>query len=761
MLQQNCALKLSFSYQDLASLFSVSLPSSDRIIQSVVFDTRKIIDGKNALFFALNGDFRDGHDFVQQAYEKGVRTFVVQDAEQFKNIDGTFIVVPNTMEALQLLAKSHRDKFNYPIIGITGSAGKTITKEWLSEIVNSNYRVIRSPKSYNSQLGVALSLLELNDTADLAIIEAGISLPGEMDRLQEMIRPQFGIFTSIGSAHRQNFSSEEEQVNEKLKLFKDAEKVFVHSSIPHIPDHDKFEVIDTKQYLDFITHLTFEDEISSVNASLVVACAQTLNIYDKEIKMKLESLDRIAMRLETFDGINNSVIINDTYNLDLDAFRSSLEYQLSISKGRDRMVIVGTDQDENELKKVISEFDPIETHFVASSDEDLPEFSNTIVLIKGKRSFNMERYAMRLRAKKHKTYVEVNLNAIKHNISYFKQQIPVETKVLTMVKASSYGSGIEKIGQYLDRIGVDYLGVAYADEGIELRNAGINAPILVMNIEESGFEDCIQYDLEPCIYSNQQLDSFIRRLIYEGKSHYPIHVKIETGMNRLGFQYHELPSLIDTLKSQPEVKIQSVYSHLANSDDAASNFVDEQVDRFKKAISYIEERITYTFDHHILNSEGVLNFSQYHFDMVRLGIGMYGYASNSDKLQNAIKWFSAVSQVKSINSGETIGYGRVGKAAQDMKIAVIPVGYADGFRRSLSDGKGGVIIQEQFCPTIGNVCMDMIMVDIGDLTIGEGEPVEIIGPHQSLAQLAEVMNTIPYEVLTGISKRVHRIYLED
>lgn len=757
-------MKLSLSYQDLAAVFSISLPLSDRIIETVSFDTRKINNGSNSLFFALKGNFRDGHDFVHEAYKKNVRTFVVTDALPFKQLDAIFIEVEDPLKALQLLAKNHREKFDYPIIGITGSAGKTIAKEWLNEILSGTFKVIRSPKSYNSQLGVALSLLELNEDADLAIIEAGISKPDEMDLLEDMIQPTLGIFTSIGTSHSQNFDSIEEKILEKLKLFKNTEHVFMHSLIPFSMNDERFQIIKTSDYSEFIQHMSFGDETSSINASLIVACAQKLGVSDPQIKKQLETIERIALRLETFEGINNCTIINDTYNLDIDAFRSSLEYQLSIAKGRNRAVVIGGNTENDELTKLLKEFEPIEVHFSNAEKNELTNFQNSVVLVKGKRSMQMERYAMRLRLKKHQTFVEIDLNAIKHNISYFKQQLPEDVKILTMVKASSYGAGIEKIGQFLERIGVDYLGVAYTDEGIELRKSGVTIPILVMNTENEGFEDCIQYQLEPCIYSSQQLDNFIRQLIYSGISLYPIHIKIETGMNRLGFNNKELPALIETLKSQPEVRIKSIYSHLADSDNIHSSFVLEQVERFQSAISYIKKYMNYSFDCHILNSEGVLNHSKHHFDMVRLGIGMYGYTKTEEHksyLNYAIKWFSSISQIKSIKAGETIGYGRSGRAKKSLNVGVVPVGYADGFRRSLGNGKGGVYISGVFCPVIGNVCMDMVMIDIGNLDIQRGHPVEILGEFQSLDQLARVMETIPYEVLTGISRRVHRVYIDE
>lgn len=759
-------MKLSLSFKHLETAFQVTLPESKTLIRSVAFDTRRIVEGEAMLFFALTGEFRDGHDFIGDAYQKGVRTFVISkkiDEKQFPS--AVFITLKSPLKALQVLAKLHRAQFAIPVIAITGSAGKTMVKEWLGQVLDTKFRVVRSPKSYNSQLGVALSLFEINEECDIAIIEAGISAPGEMAALEEMIRPTLGIFTSLGSAHRENFESRDQHLAEKMLLFQHCKKVFVHHSIPYdIKDPHLFGVHE-KSYASLLEHLPFEDEISRHNAVMVVAASRACDITDEAIAEEIAHLDRVALRLETFDGKRNCVIINDTYNLDQDAFRSSLEYQLSIAKGRHRVVVIGTqEEDPSSFIAVLDDFSPLEYHFVDSPDASLPEFENAVVLIKGKRALHMEQLASRLSVKKHQTYVEINLSALRNNVSYFKSLIPSETKVLAMVKASSYGSGIDEIGMYLERIGIHYLGVAYADEGVQLREAGVQLPILVMNTEESGFEDCILHNLEPCIYSLDQLEKFTRRLLYEGRTNYPIHVKLETGMNRLGLQTDDIPALLRMIQSQPEIHLQSVYSHLATSDEPTSSFVHDQARLFEEMSAEIQRHIPYAVDRHILNSEGVLNFAQYAFEMVRVGIGMYGYTSNnthSDHLKNVVAWNSAISQIRTIHPDQSVGYGRKGKSEKQTQIAVIPVGYADGFRRSLSNGKGGVYIQGAFCPVIGNVCMDMIMVDLGASVALVGDAVEIIGPHQSLTDLAHKMDTIPYEVLTSISKRVHRIYVEN
>ncbi|MCR9174034.1 MAG: alanine racemase [bacterium] len=758
-------MKLALSYQDLSEQLNTTLPDSNRIIRTVAFDTRRIVSGEDVMFFALKGEFRNGHDFIQAAYDKGVRTFVVSNSMSIDAFEGaTFIRVENTLKALQIIAKRHREKFSIPVIGITGSSGKTIVKEWLGQLLDQKYRVIRSPKSYNSQLGVALSLLEIHKDCDVALIEAGISGPGDMESLAEMIQPTHGVFTSLGSAHAQNFPSRDAHMMEKLRLFETCETVFAHHSIPVDFSDPKMKVVHEQSYASFLKLLPFDDEISSHNISLAIATSRHFDLEDAIIERVLPSLARIPLRLETFDGNNNCLIINDTYNLDLDAFRSSLEYQLSVAQGRDRKVIIGTNFDHEEIKKILHDFEPIEYHFVSSANDPLPEFSNSVILIKGRRELRMEQLAMRMRERKHKTYVEVNMSAIRNNLSYCKSKLDPETKVLVMVKASSYGTGIDEMGVYLERIGVNYLGVAYADEGVQLRKAGVKLPILVMNTEEGAFADCIAHDLEPSIYSIEQLNAFILQLIYEGKTNYPIHITLETGMNRLGFESSSIAELLQMLQTHPEIRVKSIYSHFATADEINSDYVKEQVANFERDSEALMQHLPYPVIRHISNSEGVLHYPEYQFDMVRIGIAMYGFTSlEQDRrhLREAVRWFSVISQIRSVKAGETIGYGRAGVADKSTRIAVIPVGYGDGFRRSLSQGNGHMVIHGHPCPVIGNVCMDMTMLDISDLPAEVGDPVEIIGDTMSLVEVARRMDTIPYEVLTGISRRVQRLYVED
>lgn len=767
-------MKIQFSYSEICTITngrSLTNPSGD-CVTNISFDTRKIADGKGTLFVALNGDFRNGHAFIQDAYSKGVWLFLVSDKVDISAYpEAFFIQVENTLWALQEIAKTHRLKFSYPVIAITGSIGKTMVKEWTYHFLSAKLKVIRSPKSYNSQLGVALSLLELHEECDVALIEVGISKPNEMDRLREIVQPTIGIFTAFGSAHRENFSSKEAHLEEKLKLFSSCSKTYYHTSIP-LSVEQKEAIhgvsLSTEMVTPYLDSLPFKDYVSHHNVLFALQLALDFSISKEAIQSKIESLPRLALRMETFEGINNNTIINDTYNLDFDALTQSLEYQLSISDKRQRVVVIGLDGDvenkKTELDKIIAPFHP-EKVIYWDTTTVLEPIENSVILIKGSRKADMQKVARQYRLKNHKTFLEIDLNAVRHNLSVFKSYLKPETKLLAMVKSNSYGSGTEKMASFYEQQGVNYLGVAYADEGVELRKQGIKLPILVMNAEEDGFEDCISYDLEPAIYSFDQLDQFIKELIFAGKTDFPIHIKLNTGMTRLGFELSEVGQIIETIQAQPEVKVKSVYSHLADSDNMGNKeFTQLQIERFTIACDQISSHLSYTFDRHILNSEGVSRFSNAQFEMVRLGIGMYGYSANpsfKNKLQDAIFWNSSISQIKTIQKGDSVGYSRTFIAENEMQVAIVPVGYADGFRRSLSNGVGSLYIQGKSCKVLGRVCMDMIMVDVTGLPVSTGTHVEIIGKHQTMEQFASMMETIPYEVMTGISKRVHRVYLMD
>jgi alanine racemase len=762
-------LKLNLQYTDFCQAISGNhlCGPQNFVIDKVVYDTRKIAASEGQAFFALKGEFRDGNNFLNDAYRKGVRIFVVTEVPNKPHKNASYIQVSDTLTAIQRLAALHRKKFNYPVIAITGSNGKTTVKEWLYHLLSDQVRIIRSPKSYNSQLGVALSLLEMHSAADLAIIEAGISKAGEMNALQKMIQPDFGIFTSFGSAHEEGFHSAQEHLEEKLKLFFGCKKTLISSSIElskNQLNQINGIVINPIDYARELAIFPFTDKPSVLSGTLAIAAVKSFGRLDLE---RIKSVPRLALRMETFEGIDHSLIINDTYNLDLDSLELSLEYQLTLADGKKRIVLVGLDesnkQKEKELTQKIQKFKPDSFHFIFEGNYPKIDLSNAVVLVKGTRKSEMEKIASRLRLKKHKTFVEINLSAIKHNIQVYKSQLKPTTKMLAMVKAQSYGAGLEKIGVYLERQGIDYLGVAYPDEGVELRKAGVKIPILVMNPVDEGFEDCIKYQLEPTIFSFEQLDELLHELIFQGVQNFPVHVKIDTGMKRLGFDFNELPRLMEVFQAQPEVMIKGVYSHLADSDNRRDKrFTDLQIRRFVEACNYISANYSGKFITHLLNSEGIANYPEAQFSMVRIGIGMYGVSANPGlvkKLRPVISWRSTVSQTK--QKGESVGYSRSFVADKNMEIAIVPVGYADGYRRSLSNGVGSVIINGQMCNVVGRVCMDMIMVDVTKKFVKTGDRVELIGDKITLSQFAEKMQTISYEVLTSISKRVHRTYIEE
>ena len=755
-------MNLNYTYKEIASLFDVST-DDETIIGAVAFDSRKLFVAKSVMFFALDGVFRDGHDYIKDAYEKGVRHFVVSKTGFTEDYpDAHAIVVDDTLEALQFLAKHHRSKFSCEVVAITGSNGKTTVKEWLSHLLNKQFTVAKSPKSYNSKLGVALSLLEITPSTEVAIIEVGISGPGEMKKLINIIQPTRGILTSFGSGHRELFSSADEHFAEKIALFDQLDE-FIYPELLVDSRPVKGSLVKENDFEHFLDRFPYHGTINKQNAQLSISMAKELGLSDTSILEGISEVNALTLRMETFDGVNNNTIINDTYNLDEDSLRHSLEYQLSNANGKDRIVIIGLEKvdgkREAEIRTIVAEYAPSEVVFHYLNDEFKYQYRNMNILIKGTRSAKMEAIARKFKLVNHQTYLEIDLKCIRHNINYSKSILNERTKLLCMVKASSYGSDAKTMGKFLEGMGVDYLGVAYPDEGKLLRESGVKTPILVMNCEESTFPSCIEYNLEPAIFSVQQLNSFISELIYRSIENYPVHVKLETGMNRLGFVEQDLPNLIDLVKSQPEVYIKSIYSHLADADQHESYYTKQQIEIFDRISSRVMENFNYPIARHILNSSGIYNYTHAQFDMVRLGIGMYGVMGTTS-LRSSIKWYSTVSQLRRLTPGESVGYGRTFFADQETEIAVIPVGYADGYRRSLGRGAGGVFINDRYCPTVGNVCMDMIMVDVTGKNVQLGDRVEIIGRNQSMLKLADTLGTIPYEIMTSFSARMHRIFVD-
>lgn len=731
----------------------------------VVYDTRKIIVAEGALFFALSG-IRDGHSFISDAYNQGVRLFVVSEKpDTFQFPEAHFFHVEDTLKALHALAKHHREQFSIPIIAITGSIGKTTMKEWLFHCISDRFSVVRSPKSFNSQLGVALSLLELNSKASIGIIEAGISMPGEMEILADMIQPDFGIFTHFGTAHRANFTDKEQHLLEKWKLFKNCKHVWLPAAFEGLDDRipGNFQVCPELLLPQFPSG--YKDMLGELAKVL-----QFLHYSQEEIDQKLKHLPTLALRMEVFDGIYGNTIINDTYNLDSDALLEALQFQQALAGKRKRVVILGISDSmrntEESLIELTQNFAPIEVQVVYNQEAiEWSNYENAVILVKASRDLAFEEIVSKAKAIKHRTYVEVNLSAIQHNLNYYRQHLPTGTKILCMVKAWAYGTGSERVSLFLQQIGMDYLGVAFADEGVQLRQAGVNLPIVVMNPDPEYVDLMVEYQLEPAIYDFHQLDSFITALVYRRISGYPIHLKFDTGMHRMGFMESDQEKVLAILQSQPEVKVQGIYSHLADADNGKhQDFSKQQIASFDRITQFFRSNLENNFIAHLLNSEGALRFPSDCYDMIRIGISMYGYTENEQlktNLQPAICWKTAISQVKHIPKGDFIGYGCSYEAKADMEIAILPVGYADGFRRSLSNGAGAVVIREKLCPVVGRVCMDTIMVDITGVGAQINDEVEIIGSHQTMETFAKHMGTIPYEVLTGLSKRMHRKYINE
>ncbi|WP_207426243.1 bifunctional UDP-N-acetylmuramoyl-tripeptide:D-alanyl-D-alanine ligase/alanine racemase [Pedobacter sp. SYSU D00535] len=792
------------------------------VIRTLAFDSRKLVDVEHSLFFALSGR-RDGHEFIQEVYQEGVRSFVVRDAAFASNYpEANFYVVENTLAALQALTAYHRHLFNYPVIGITGSNGKTVVKEWLYQLLGPNENIIRSPKSFNSQLGVPLSVWEMNEDHTLAIFEAGVSHTGEMAALEKIIRPTIGILTTIGEAHNEGFSSREEKIAEKLTLFNDAD-LFIYCSKylqgfkAKIPGKKKFtwgwqedadlkltknELVEGKATLiqaefqgrKIQCTIPFIDAASVENAICCWASVLALGYQPEDAGQRLENLHPVRMRLELKNGINNCSIIDDSYSSDISSLAIALDFlrqqnqndrrtlilsdileagleaellykqvaQLLEAKDVDRLIGVGTEitrhRDKFSLDKV----------FFESTEElldRLPALSlaDETILLKGARSFGFERISKLLTQKVHETVLEINMNALEHNLNYYKSLLNPGTRLMAMVKAFSYGSGSFEVANLLQFNKVDYLAVAYADEGVTLRRSGISLPIMVMNPDVMAFDTMVEHQLEPEIYSFRVLRDFTEALNKKTREHYPVHIKLDTGMHRLGFVAEELDALISELSTNKSIRVTSVFSHLVASEDAgADDFTRQQIREFKTLTERLEQALGYSFIKHVSNTAGISRWPEAQFDMVRLGIGLYGfdgsYKNKKSPLQTVTTLKTSISQIKELKPGETVGYNRRGVLPEGGKIATVKIGYADGYSRKLGNGLGKMLVNGTIVPTIGTICMDMCMIDITGVDATEGDEVIVFNEEIRVEDIADQLGTIPYEVFTGISERVKRVY---
>jgi alanine racemase len=798
------------------------------LVTEISTDTRQLSITEGILFFALKGKNHDGHNFIDNLYRKGIRIFVVERLpEEINRYTGAaFIVVGNTVEALQLLASFKRKSFNSPVIAVTGSAGKTVVKEWLADILGLTTSVIRSPKSYNSQIGVPLSILKLDDKYKLGIFEAGISLPGEMEKLQRVIDPDIGVITNIGDAHSENFRDNKMKADEKLKLFVNSSLIIycrdhelIHESILNNKilrsrtlvdwscEYSGAKIFVKKSSLpqgrtgvrmsfngipnDF--EIPFTDRASVENAITVAAVCLALGISSEIISKGIAGLVSVAMRMELKSGINNCQLIEDYYNSDPGSLGMALEY-LKSQNGRNTTLIlsdfVQSGRDEKDLygevarqikKTGIKKFIGIGNalvrnrelfgegaRFFYSTDElvnnfNYSDFRDEIVLIKGARIYEFEKIGKLLEQQIHQTVLEVNLDAISHNLNEFRGHLDPGTRIMAMVKAFAYGAGPAEISALLEYQRVSYLAVANVDEGVELRNAGVTLPVMVMNPDSSASELMIKYSLEPEIYSILSLEQFVAVASRHGLISYPVHIKIDSGMHRLGFMPEDIDPLAKKIKEQECVRVVSVFSHLAASENPAlDNFTHHQVEVFLEAVKKIHDTIGYPFLRHILNSAGISRFPQYQFEMVRPGIGIYGVGNFEGlNLKPSGRFKTRISQIKKIKAGEPVGYGCADVSENERIIAILPVGYADGLNRKLGNRNGNLYIKGSRVSIIGNICMDMCMADITGLNAETGDDAEIFGEKIPIDELALKCQTIPYEILTSIPRRVKRVFFRE
>jgi Alr-MurF fusion protein len=792
------------------------LYADDRQINTLCVDSRKATEDGGTLFFAIKGDRNDGHDYLRSLHKIGVRQFVVERAPKDLKLftDSNIILVRSSIEALQSIANFHRSQFLIPVIGITGSNGKTIVKEWLFQILSKDRSVVKNPGSYNSQIGVPLSVWQMRAHHQLGIFEAGISRPDEMKNLEKVIKPTIGIFTNIGSAHSEGFPNIETKIKEKLKLFEHVDYLIYcsdHESLQSIISESGIRTfawgsVGNPNVLVKITgtqcdlrynneSYTFQlysaDKASQENCLHCVALMLSLNYSFPEIQERLRELRSIPMRMELKEGINQCQIIDDTYNNDLGGLEIALQFLSHQHQKKKKRVILSdileSGLDEAELVQRISllisrsniqlfigigpvlsgykSFFSPSSRFYSSTDEflktfDFDELNNEIILVKGARTFAFEKIVNHIQRKVHGTVMEIDLDSVIHNLNYFKSLLKPSTKIMVMVKAFGYGSGSIEIANILQYHKVSYLGVAYADEGVDLRRNNIRIPIMVMNPSEDSFDSIFTYDLEPEVYSMRIFNALLRFL--EGRP-CKIHLKLDTGMHRLGFEEAEISEVIDLLKSNANITVASIFSHLAGADESThDNFSQDQFSRFTSWAERISGSIGYKPLYHVLNSPGILRLGHLQLDMVRLGIGLYGVDPTNEgfrELRPVATLKTLVSQVKHIKKGETIGYGRRGHAEKDSTIATIAVGYADGFSRAFSRGVGEVLIRGKKAKVIGNVCMDMTMIDVTGLNVMEGDEVILFGKDFPIQEIASRINTIPYEILTNTSERVKRIFI--
>lgn len=815
-----------YTIAEIASAINAELVGDENfLVDKLSIDSRVLGKNNKTLFFALKTTKNDGHKYIQELIDRGVVNFVVEKIPANTGNKANFVLVNNSLKALQELAKWKRNLSSLKTIGITGSNGKTMVKEWLYQLLNVDFNIVRSPKSFNSQVGVPLSVWEIKNNNDLGIFEVGISKSNEMDVLEEIVHPEIGIFTNIGNAHSENFENLQDKIQEKIKLFRNSKKLIFK---------DEGELGETIKQSDLLVNVEklswsftsksnlqvlgvlkdktkttitglYKSEVSTIeipfidNASVENAITSWLlmlefGYYNEDINNRMQLLNPIEMRLEQLEGNNDCTLINDVYSFDLNSLKIALNFLDTQIQHTSRTAILSNiEQSGIESNKLYQEVADLTKQYkidkiilvgeeisgfknLFSSDkifcfdnaEELIDslhslqLINEVILVKGARSFRFERVVKLLAKKSHDTVLEVNLSAISRNLNFFKSQLKPETKLMVMVKAFSYGGGSYEIANLLQYHNVDYLAVAYADEGKTLREAGITIPILVLNPEVSSYQTLIDYKLEPEIYSLRVLKEFQKVLV--GKE-FSIHLKIDSGMHRLGFQNIHIPELLENLSKNKNIRVESIFSHLSSADDVSeSDFTTQQASYLKDAYQSITEKLYYKPMLHLLNSVGIVNYPQYQFDMVRVGLGLHGITNNMEAqqfLEPVTGLKTVISQIRTITEGESVGYNRRFIATKEMKIATLPIGYADGIDRRWGNEIGEVVINSYKAKIIGIIAMDMLMVDITDINCNEGDEVEVFGKNITVSEMSEKIGTIPYEVLTKISPRVKRIYFQE
>lgn len=814
---------MQYRISDIAHIINAERKGSeDALINWLLIDSRSLCFPKETLFFAIRTNRNDGHKYIGELYKRGVRNFIISslpaDIDQYPQ--SNFLLVHDTLQAMQQLAAYHREQFNIPVIAITGSNGKTTVKEWLYQLLSPDFNVCRSPRSYNSQVGVPLSLWLLNPHNDVAIIEAGISNPNEMDNLNRMIRPTISVITNIGEAHQENFFTKEGKCDEKLKLMRNCETAVINLQDEFITKVARQEVLNKVKYWPMVRSvekkgtsatitytlngkqgqysIPFIDNAAIENSVTCLATCASLEGVDLEaICARMATLEPVAMRLEVKDGINGCTLINDTYNSDIHSLDIALDFMSrrpdnqtqkrtlilsdilqSGETSRTLYAKVAEMAEKRGIEKVIgvgeaisscSQYFKMDAYFFKTTEELIASevfaaLNNEFILIKGARRYHFDRLSDLLTLKVHQTILEVNLNALIENLHYYRSFMEPETKMVCMVKASAYGIGSFETSKTLQDQGVDYLAVAVADEGADLRKAGITSNIMVMNPEMTSFKMLFDYRLEPEVYNFQLLEALIYAAEKEGITNFPIHIKLDTGMHRLGFNPKEdIDRLITRLSKQSALIPCSVFSHFVGSDaDEFDSFSRHQFELYDEASQKLQAAYSHKILRHICNSAGIEHFPKYHLDMVRLGLGLYGInPRNNEVINNVVTLKTTILQIRNVPAGDTVGYSRKGKIDHDCRIAAIPIGYADGLNRKLGNRNGYCMVHGQKAPYVGNICMDVCMIDVTDIECSEGDYVTIFGDELPVTVLSDAIGTIPYEILTGVSTRVQRVYTQE